>query len=705
MKRILILIIAMFFSFQSAAFADAEENENKQDIGLSVIQYEEGKGEFIDRIRLSKGELETIGTDEIVGYVLGPDHDKLLKVPLVFEKEDIRGRKWYQLDSTLDVPGEAYYFAVYPKSDLTGASPHFESKVFTPMMLIKQRVSFHDADEDKAEWGGLIEFTSYLNSDLVDEYRLIVRSSEGKEEFIDTLPVEQGSQVYRLQDDTTFSVEPHSLIIKAVSDQYGVVMEFPAYIKNRDSIAREQLTSSDELKWEGQWATSLNINSGTLDVSTRFEEGRPTHLLFYTEKGGEQSFLASFPPYGKEYPLTKEQQSQLEKADRMVMYAREDGEVSEEAWEVPVFRQGQSSFKAKAYDANSEKGKTDYKLEVEQWGNLEEVELVDFSYLNDEGELESVLKVKVEENMPRSFDLPVYKKTWLRVSKVNGEQRYQIDDLHVEDAYEEEEPEEIKEATNHIELEPLVTTEKLKEWTVQFSEPMDPNTINEQTVYMEHIEGQPLTPIIELAEDKKTLKVTSRYGYLRFDRHHLVITDQVKSMKGDPLKSTYIQPILYYPDDYGTETAVNKDQRLERVNLYNTYPFTSENTGSKGVKIMVPLGNQNRNMPLFTEAAKQYDITHFNYSVTPEPTSVKAVMEEFNEDTKLRFKEEGVYVEGDSVIEEEGVVDYYNYLTETGHEKPVYVTIVYYNGDGEAVAFEEEYLDLTRAEELYDGRN
>ncbi|MBO8155888.1 MAG: trypsin-like peptidase domain-containing protein [Bacillaceae bacterium] len=97
-----------------------------------------------------------------------------------------------------------------------------------------------------------------------------------------------------------------------------------------------------------------------------------------------------------------------------------------------------------------------------------------------------------------------------------------------------------------------------KHWTVEFNTRMDPETINEETVYIRDTSGKKMSGLqFILSEDEKELKVYTSDVFRPDTRYVLHITKGVKSIEGIPLQENITFP--FQTEDLQEEPLTPKE--------------------------------------------------------------------------------------------------------------------------------------------------
>ncbi|MFF5993933.1 Ig-like domain-containing protein [Lysinibacillus sp. KU-BSD001] len=83
----------------------------------------------------------------------------------------------------------------------------------------------------------------------------------------------------------------------------------------------------------------------------------------------------------------------------------------------------------------------------------------------------------------------------------------------------------------------LQAYEKNKTWTITFSQPVDPRSLNENTVYVVNAAGERVNGLTFSSEGKKVFVHAPDQGYTSGEMYTLVITDAIKSTNGRTVTS------------------------------------------------------------------------------------------------------------------------------------------------------------------------
>ena len=84
---------------------------------------------------------------------------------------------------------------------------------------------------------------------------------------------------------------------------------------------------------------------------------------------------------------------------------------------------------------------------------------------------------------------------------------------------------------------PIPTYAKNKTWTLTFSQPIDPRSLNENTIYVLNEAGERIKNVKFSADGKKAFVHAPESGYTPGETYTLVITDGIKSATGRAVTS------------------------------------------------------------------------------------------------------------------------------------------------------------------------
>lgn len=95
---------------------------------------------------------------------------------------------------------------------------------------------------------------------------------------------------------------------------------------------------------------------------------------------------------------------------------------------------------------------------------------------------------------------------------------------------------------NAANLSERITTDREKPWTITFSDEVDFNSVNEQSIYIETDKGNKHPISFIISDDLKQITVTPKKQYAIGTAYTLVISDAVRSTKGGKLSSAVDLP-------------------------------------------------------------------------------------------------------------------------------------------------------------------